>query len=159
MSPVLTKYTSFITRRAIYTIASFYVILYLLQANKTVLSFPFIALSVLFYNFSTKNQEESNEDEARPKIIRKLNSRQRRRKRERERRLKMLVSDRSNNTPALELRSSENSKTRKRKSQPIKNDTYHKLAQLDPSRLEAYGLKPKKVLKKAKYGLSNGNQI
>ncbi|CAK8676043.1 unnamed protein product [Clavelina lepadiformis] len=105
-----------------------------------------------------KNQEESNEDEAKLKINRKLNSRQRRRKRERERRLKMLVSDRSNNTPALELKSSEYSKTRKRKSQPVKNDTYHKLAQLDPSRLEAYGLKPKKVLKKAKYGLSNGNQ-
>lgn len=113
---------------------------------------------------NTNNLLEGNETGKR----KKMNSRKRRRLKERAEKLKMLEVDgeqSGSNVGSSSTQSSEENpstiklfENRKTKRKMNSSDrTYDKVAKLSDDRLKAYGLQPKKFLKKVKYSNVNGH--
>ncbi|XP_078487987.1 protein KRI1 homolog [Ciona intestinalis] len=92
---------------------------------------------------SGNTKDENDEPQ---KLKKNLNSKQRRRKREREKRLEALKSSGSGSSNTFV------SSHKSKKNRTGESDTFRKISRIDHERLAAYGLKPKQVLKKAKYG-------
>nr|XP_039260442.1 protein KRI1 homolog [Styela clava] len=110
---------------------------------------------------NNNDQSTSNENTKR----KKMNSRKRRRLKERAEKMRLLEDD--NSEPQFAENSQEKlngkrndlfeTKRTKRKQDYSANRTYDKVAKLSDDRLKAYGLQPKKFLKKMKYANMNGN--